>query len=59
MTIEEAFKIREELKALGKHSASRKVLESILYGDYDRYKDEAKEIAASDIEFLQSNGNTK
>ena len=51
ITIEKAFKIRRELIS-GKYKHEEvKVLESIMYGHYDRCKGEAKD----DMEFLQKN----
>lgn len=55
ITIEEAFLIRKRIKELPKFQPLKNTIENILFGYYDQYKDEALEIALSDVEFMESN----
>ena len=50
MTIEQAFELRIEIKS--KPRNERNVIEAILFGQYDSYKEEAITIAKEDAAFL-------
>lgn len=51
MTLEQAFKLRAEAKAI-KDAGTRSVINNILRGEYDRCKEEAMTIALEDIAFI-------
>jgi hypothetical protein len=55
MTIEWAFKLREQLKGDKTKSFNhRRIIANILWGKYDKYKEDGVEIATSDVEFLDN-----
>lgn len=51
LNIEKAFKLRHEIKSLGRGDPLRGILENILYGRYDGYEN-AQSVAEEDLEFL-------
>ena len=56
MNIEEALKLRKEIKDLGKRDVLRGILQNILCGNYDQYEN-AQEVAESDFNFLTDENN--
>ncbi len=52
MTIEKAFELREALKSDEYTRGERMTIEQIVYGSYDKYKDEKKVIAKEDLDFI-------
>lgn len=53
MTIDDAFKLRDQVRAMHKteERVTAMVIENILRGEYDKLKD-AKSVAEDDIKFL-------
>jgi hypothetical protein len=52
ITIEQAVKLRADVKAGRANRVQASMVANILFGEYDRYKDKIIEIAREDMEFL-------
>lgn len=56
MTIEEAFLIREKIRAIKRGDPLKGILEQILYGVYDKYSN-GVEIANDDLIYITTQRN--